>query len=232
MGNNNEEKNAQQQLALTKVNLNTLRSAVINALNKDGKRLRSIASKMHLKPETLLTKIEKALPSMVEQYMYLRLSADFRIHPETLSKLLRCYLGKEMLEPKDLQTKVLGNGIAIRKVDQVAEFLETCFSLLDKSSEDYSGLRLGAEAVARFVKYFGHDHAENMMASIANELYYIKGRLSLVNKSDKFVFRYAFYYIVFVISEHENLVQITDVRDFFEDHDDLLKCFLNGGGYE
>jgi hypothetical protein len=212
----NGEKNVPQELALTKIKVSTLRSAVNNALSTDGKKLRFIAKKMNLKPETLLTRIEKALPSMVEQYMYLRLSSDFRIHPETLAKLLRCYLGTEILEPKDLQTKVLGNGMTIRKVDQVAEFLESCFSLLDKSSEEYCGLKLGAEAVARFVKYFGPEHAENVMASIANEMLYLRERLHLFTKSDKFVFRYTFYFIVQVISERENLVQVTDVRDFFD----------------
>src|SRR5258708_16424902 len=73
------------------------------ALVPTNPRVANIAFRLRWNAETVIRRVEKSLPSKVEQQLYLRVAGGYRIHPESLAKLLEVFHGRQGLQSGDLQ---------------------------------------------------------------------------------------------------------------------------------
>lgn len=113
------------------------------------------ASLLKWKPETIVRRVKKALPTIIHQQVYLALAADFRIHPESLAKLIDYYLGENGLKVEDLEPRSVGSNLVTSKFSLFTEFLSECFSLLRLVAEDYTELGMSLMNVAEIVQHYG-----------------------------------------------------------------------------
>jgi hypothetical protein len=87
--------------------------------------VQKIATRLRWKPQTLIARIEQALPAVIEQQIYLAVG-DFRILPGSMAKLLRMYLGHQELQLEDLNPRPVGKNLTFSKFGSFAEFLREC----------------------------------------------------------------------------------------------------------
>ena len=203
---------------------------IIHALVPSNQYVQAIAKRFKWKPETLIARVEKALPSVVEQQIYLRLGADFQIHPESLAKLLREYLGSYELKPEDFFNKKVGENLVMNKFADVAEFLEGALNLINKVSIEYSGFSISMRSAAVLVDAYGPDGAENLIDSIASRLDEVIEHIGGEGRSFDRAMSIAIYFLVNKVMPEmrsHGAPAVLDIMDFFEDIDTLVQYELN-----
>jgi len=203
---------------------------VIYALVPSNPLVKGIAKRFRWNPETLISRVEKALPSVVEQQIYLRVGEDFRIHPESLAKLLREFLGHTELIPEDFFDKPVGDNLVYNKAADVAEYLEGCFNLINKISIDYSGVGISMKSAATLVKIYGPDGAEAIIDSIAVSLEDVSARMGWKDRSFERALCLAIGFLVKKVipdMQKQGTPAVLDIMDYFEDIDQLVQYELN-----
>jgi len=75
----------------------------------------AVAEKLHWRPITTVRRIQKALPAVFEQQLYLVLGASFGILPETMAKLLRIFLESRSMVRSDMNYKVVGKNLVSKE---------------------------------------------------------------------------------------------------------------------
>lgn len=149
------------------------------ALVPTNPRVKSIAFRFRWRPDTVVERVRTALPSVVEQQLYLRVGGAFRIHPETIRKMLDVFIGPgEQLRPEDLDRRQIGENLIASRFDDVAEKIETALSLLDKGG-DVAGFAMTSVArVATLVEVYG-ESAEDVLGILVEHLDEVRDRLGL-----------------------------------------------------
>ncbi len=217
---------ASEQTLAVPTKQEALERKIAEALAPHNPALQLVAKKLHLKPETLIGHIKRDLPAPVEQYVYLQLARDFSIRPETLKKILREILGDQVIQVGHLDQRKVGENLAIRPIDRIAEKIEAALNFLHKLSIDYQGLRLGSTRIAQLISVYDIEDAEALVDSIVSNLCLVRERLHMSNKSDNKVIRAGIYFCIECIENDPTLSNITDIRSFFEDQDDLMRRFI------
>ena len=148
------------------------------ALVPTNPRVKSIAFRLRWHVDTVIQRVEDALPSPVEQQLYLAVAGGFRIHPESLRKLLDVFLDGDNLRESDLQQVTIGPHLVVSRFDQTVDKIQSALSLLDKTSDTMAASCLSMTVVARLVEVYG-DSAEEIVGSVIENSEYVADRLHL-----------------------------------------------------
>lgn len=141
----------------------------IYALVVSNPRVQLIAARLRWKPETAIRRIQKALPSVLEQQIYLAIapqSGESGLLPESMAKLLRLYLGHQRLELEDIAPGSAGRA----RFTSFAEFLGECLNLLKVVTKEYQSFSLKIEHAGLIVLQYGKDDPERLIEMVDNNL--------------------------------------------------------------
>jgi hypothetical protein len=139
-----------------------------SALVPENPRIKGIAFRWRWRAETVVRRVEDALPSVVERMIYVDLALGYRIHPESLRKMLDVFRGDNPLTQKDLEKRVVGVNLVKSKFDDVVDKVEQALSLIDKTSDSAQYMMSMANA-AHLVEVYG-SHAEEVLGQIVENI--------------------------------------------------------------
>jgi hypothetical protein len=183
-----------------------------------------IALRLRWRPETAIRRIEKALPARIEQEIYLKLGSDFGIHPESMAKLLRFYLGEENLLIEDLDPKPIGNNLVSSKFTNFAEFLQACLYLLKLVGKEFTSFSISIEHAAMIVSHYGTENPEALIEMIDGNLEELCEMLAIGNdRTYEFRMRTCIWLIVTkVFAENKNsgrpdILDLAEILDVIRD---------------
>ena len=162
-------------------------------------RVRSIAYKMRWSVDTVIRRVENALTSPVEQQIYLQVALEYRIHPESLKKMLDIFRGDHDLQPSDLQQLQVGPNLVKSKFDEITLKVEQALLLIDKTS-DTSDYIMSMACAAQLVEAYG-DYAEEVVAQIINNMGSVADLLEIKNPNPKLVVGVAISVLVKTITD-------------------------------
>lgn len=140
------------------------------ALVPTNPSVQKLAKRLHWKPQTAIARIQRALPALMEQQIYLALAGDFAILPESMAKLLRLYLGYQELQLDDLNPRQVGKNLTYSKFGSFAEFLRECLNLLKIITREYSAFSLSIEQAGFMVLHYGTDNPELLIEMVDTNL--------------------------------------------------------------
>lgn len=126
-------------------------------------RVATVAHNFGWKPNTVLARIKRALPSVVEQQLYLDLAGDFKIQPESFGKILSGFIGERELSIHDLGPK----GIA----REVIEHLLQTLNLIQLDRAEW-GIRLSMDMASSLANNFG-EYAAEMVGEVDSHIHEI-----------------------------------------------------------
>ncbi len=139
------------------------------ALTITNPRVVHIAHHLRWKPVTTIARIERALPSILEQQIYLAIApmvGESGLLPESLAKLLRIFLGSKELRLEDLTP-----GYPTQKnFDEFIEFLGECITILKVIKHEYITLGLSINDAALIVLRYGTNDPERLIEMVDNNL--------------------------------------------------------------
>src|SRR6266481_2244098 len=118
------------------------------------------------KPETVIARIERALPNKFEQQVYLGVAESFRIRPESLAKLLELYRGGKPLSPSDLERRPMGKNVVSNSFGDFSDFFEACMNLVKIVSKEFEAFGIGMEFAARIVLAYGPNNPEQVIEMV------------------------------------------------------------------
>lgn len=124
------------------------------ALVPTNPRVASIAFRLRWTADTVVKRVESALPAPVEQKLYLQVAGGYRIHPESLAGLLEVFRGSQELQPSDLESRSVGPNLISNRFDEIFEKVEFALTLLDKTG-DTAEQHLSVRAAALLVQHYG-----------------------------------------------------------------------------
>lgn len=110
-----------------------------------------VAGALGWKPRTLQRRIDAALPSPVEQQIYLAVVGDLNLRPESMAKLMRKYMQAGSLRAEDLSPS------PTPRFKSFVEYLAAVLELLRLSVRDYPNLSLAVDTAAEIVLTYGTD---------------------------------------------------------------------------
>ncbi|HEY4515257.1 MAG TPA: hypothetical protein VJJ22_03845 [Candidatus Paceibacterota bacterium] len=115
----------------------------------------AVAKRFGWKPETLLARLEKALPAVIEQTLFITLTShmDAGITPEKFAELLRM-LSSMPIRIDDLRKVAVGPNMAISKIDHIGDYLQAALELLGKLTGD-TNVNLTVNQAGRLALAFG-----------------------------------------------------------------------------
>ena len=134
------------------------------ALVPTNPRVANIAFRLRWNAETVIRRLENALPSKVEQQLYLRVAGGYRIHPESLAKLLEVFRGGQELQPGDLEQRSLGGNLIASRFDDILEKIEHALILLDKTADSAEHM-MSVRYAAILVEHYG-EHSQDILGEI------------------------------------------------------------------
>lgn len=153
------------------------------ALVPQNAMVQAVATTLRINPERLIVRIQKALPAVVEQQLYLQVGGDFRLQPESMAKLLREYLGDQELVAADLTSRSLGGNLVSNRFNDVAGFLQQVFGVISKDLD----IPVSMRHAARLVIAYG-EHAEEVLDDLIANAEYIRERFKLkTRKTERIV---------------------------------------------
>lgn len=141
-----------------------------HSLTTANKNIVKISNRFGWKPQTAIIRIQRALPAILEQQIYLAVASDFAIHPESMAKLLRMYLGFQELKLEDLNPHPIGENLVSSKFACFAEFLRECLNLLKVTTNEYSALGLSVLQVGYIVLHYGTENPQLLIEMIDTNL--------------------------------------------------------------
>jgi hypothetical protein len=135
------------------------------ALVPSSPMVQSIAHRFRWRPETTIARIKRALPSVLEQQIYLAIApraGESGILPESMAKLLRLFLGHQELQLQDIAPGSPGR----MRFTLFAEFLGDCINLLKIVTKEYTAFSLSIENAGMIVLHYGKDDPERLIEMV------------------------------------------------------------------
>ncbi|TSC78138.1 MAG: hypothetical protein G01um101433_425 [Parcubacteria group bacterium Gr01-1014_33] len=131
--------------------------------------VRSLSNRLGWKADTLIARVQKALPQKLEQDMFLHLTVDWRVplHPETFRSIYLYFTNGQWLSNHDLEDRKLGENIYSNKGEKIIDQLSLTMNLLHWQKEQ--GYFIGWRTAAHLVQAYGED-AEDILSMIAESL--------------------------------------------------------------
>ncbi len=137
-------------------------------------RVQSVATRLGWKAETVLARVKRALPTRIEQTLYLSVTAEWGvIQPETLAKLLRYFLNGQKLIEADMQERIVGEETTNKFVWVANQVVAAVSLMMDCREGAESGIAIGAETAAQLVAAYGEDGAEEIIGIVSENWYRI-----------------------------------------------------------
>jgi hypothetical protein len=125
----------------------------------------AIAEKFHWRPKTAIARIQRVLPTVFEQQLYLVLGASFGIFPETMAKLLRIFMSSRTMDKGDLNFKEFSRNEVSSLFSEFSEFVRECLNLIKRV-----GSSLSVENAAWLVLNCGTNDPEAIVEMVASQL--------------------------------------------------------------
>lgn len=163
-------------------------------------RVRGIARKMRWSPEKLVIRVENSLTSLVEQQVYLEVGLGYRIHPESLRKMLEVFREGDSLRDIDRDWFTVGPNMVKSRFSDVIDKVEQALLLIDKTS-DASDCMMSMESAAYLVEVYG-DHAESMLSQIVDNTPLTARLLEIKTERPRVIVGVAVRELVKVIKQH------------------------------
>ena len=176
--------------------IRAIASAASRGLVGTNPRVRGLAYKLRWSVGTLIK--ANALPSPIEQRLYLQVAIGYRLHPESLRKMLEVFRGEEGLTDADLFARTVGPGLFVNRFDEVVEKVEHALVLIDKTS-DSSEYMMSMDSAAYLVEAYG-EHAEEVLGQIVENLYDVARLLDIRSENPRVIVGVAVRYLVEQIS--------------------------------
>lgn len=139
------------------------------ALVPTNPQVQHIAKHLRWRPTTAIARIQRALPSILEQQIYLAIApqaGESGLLPESLAKLLRLYLGHTQLQLEDLVPGSSGQD----RFDSFVEFLGESINLLKIITKEYSAFSLKITDAGLIVLHYGTNDPERLIEMIDDNL--------------------------------------------------------------
>ncbi|OGY28210.1 MAG: hypothetical protein A2Z42_03880 [Candidatus Woykebacteria bacterium RBG_19FT_COMBO_43_10] len=138
-------------------NSQALATSSETALVPTNPAIQKTALSLRWRPETLVERVKKALPSPLAQSLYVLAAKDWEaMHPETFAKLLDYFVHGTLFHSSEEQNTRLSAILLHDEGLGLGEFMEEAFSLLGKIA-DSDTPSLSATTVARLVMAYGED---------------------------------------------------------------------------
>jgi hypothetical protein len=188
-------------------------------------RVIAIARHMYWRPDTLVRRVERALPAKMEQRLYLALAASVRIYPESLAKILREIMGIRELTVHDLVPVRVGKNLTADGFTPVVELLQETLWLVGRIGLDYQGVSVGMVNAARIVRVYGQGGVESVIDSIAQKLEAMEGMLGLRNRSWEYAMTIAIHFFASAVlpwCEERCIPYPLDFGEFLDTYGDML----------
>lgn len=124
-----------------------------------------VATRMGWRGETLLARLTRALPEVVEQELFLAIIPHMAksMTPEKFADLL-CVASPQPLRLDDLRTRTVGRNLAISRIDHIGDYLQASMELLGKLTGDLE-TSLSVDQAGRLALVFG-DGAMDLIEQI------------------------------------------------------------------
>lgn len=178
------------------------------ALVPTNPRVANIAFRLRWNAETVIRRVENALPSKVEQQLYLRVAGGYRIHPESLAKLLQVFRGEQELQSADLEQKSIGEHLVSSRFDEILEKVEHALAILDKSA-DSAEYMMSVHNAAVLVEHYG-EHSLDMLGEIIENVATVAELLGIHTTNERKIIGVAVKVLVEeVIGRSEGLLPLT-----------------------
>jgi hypothetical protein len=185
--------------------------------------LAQTAKQFRWNTSTLTTHMNRYLPSVVEQALYLSIAPDFRHRPKTVAIVLRRFFGEQELKAQDLIKYSPEGQYPTSTFDQLLPKIEQVLELILRVKNDYEDLRLGADTAACLVEVYG-DNANVLIESIFNRIEEIR-RVMKCNKNsmENTVARKALKFWAITIYPYCRTHDVPDFLEFmdFFDNDEV-----------
>lgn len=139
------------------------------ALTVTNPKVLHIARHLRWRPATAIARIERALPSILEQQIYLAIApqiGESGLLPGSLAKLIRIFLGSKKLQLEDLRVSYPSS----RHFDEFIEFLGECITILKVIKREYITLSLSIDDAALIVLRYGTSESERLIEMVDNNL--------------------------------------------------------------
>lgn len=172
------------------------------SLEPTNLRVRGIAYKMRWNPETVVRRVQNALPAPVEQQVYLEVALGFRIQPESLRTMLDVFRESDPLRDADRDWVTVGPDMVKSRFTDIVDKIEQALLLVDKTS-DASEYMMSMESAAQLVEAYG-DHAENVLGQIIENMGDVAERLEIKSEVLRVVVGVAIKALVKALKHHPN----------------------------
>jgi len=176
-------------------------------------RVRGIAYKMHWSAETVIRRVENSLPSPVEQQVYLEVGLGYRIHPESLKKMLDVFREGDDLRDVDRDWFSVGPNMIKSRFNDVVEKVEQALLLIDKTS-DAADYMMSMESAAHLVEAYG-DHAEVVLSEIVENLFDVARFLDVKSETPRVIVGVAIKVLVKSLDSHNGSPLPLTVEEMF-----------------
>lgn len=127
-------------------------------------RVKGVARKMNWNAETVIRRVQNALPAPVEQQIYLEVALSYRIYPESLKKMLDVFRESDALRDIDRDWFSVGPNLVKSRFDDVINKVEQALKLVDKDSDE-ADFMMSMKSAAQLVESYG-EHAEDVLGVI------------------------------------------------------------------
>jgi hypothetical protein len=185
------------------------------ALVPSNPRVANIAFRLRWNAETVIRRVENTLTSPIEQQLYLRVAGGYRIHPESLLKLLEIFRGARELQACDLEQVSLGKNLATSRFDDILEKVEHALVILDKTS-DNAEYHVSMRTAALLVEAYG-EHSMEVFGELMENVAQVAELLGIHSTSDQKIVAIAVKILVEeVLQDRIGLLPLT-IEEMFGD---------------
>ena len=98
----------------------------------------------------------------------MRVAGGYRIHPESLAKLLEVFRGGQELQSGDLEQRSIGGNLIVSRFDDILEKVEHALVLLDKTADSAEHM-MSVRYAAILVEHYG-EHSFEMLGEITENV--------------------------------------------------------------
>jgi len=116
------------------------------------------------KTETMIRRVEAALPSQVERQLYLKIARTISANPETVAKILRVLVGDQQLSESDMHDVTVGPNLKINRFVATAELVLETLTVTHVLAEHYGSV--SATHAALLVRAYGPQFVEDVVDSL------------------------------------------------------------------
>ncbi len=155
------------------------------ALVPSNVRVQTVAFVLRWRRETLIRRVEAALPSTTEQQIYLKVAGGFRVMPETVKTMLEVFRGSAELLPQDMVSSHPGRHYVVNTFDIMHEKVEKACDLI-RNGEDKALYPMSAEHAAILVEFYD-SAAYDIVGMLVDNVFEVGQKLGMTSESERVI---------------------------------------------